>query len=277
MSLSTPKAIKLADSEFDFLVKYVGEKYGIDLSKKRHLIEARLQSELKALGFSSYSQYIDMLKADRTGEKIDVFINKITTNYSYFSREADHYDFLSRVIVPEIESKNKKSIKIWSAGCSTGQEPYNIAMALDMALGAKKSSWNIQITATDISLRALAVARKAVYPEGDLKNMPSSLVSKYMKKLPDGDYAVVDSIKNVPNFSRLNLMDSFPYTNTFDVIFCRNVMIYFPPKATEETVRKFFKASVDGGYFFLSHSETISKIENCYTYISPSIYRKTPK
>ena len=269
--------VRLSDSEFEFIVDFVSKRYGIDLSQKRRLIEARLAGELKSNGFTSYAQYINILKNDPTSEKVDTFINKITTNYSYFSRETDHYDFLANTVIPSLLQAKKTGIKVWSAGCSTGEEPYNIAMAIDSALGIKRNLWNVSITATDVSTRALNVAKKAVYPESELNVMPPAWKANYMVKQPDGNYRVADSIRHKVSFSQFNLMTPMFQKNAYDVIFCRNVMIYFKPATTQQIVKKFYQATVEGGYLFIGHSETISRLDNDYTYISPSIYRKLNK
>jgi len=271
------KIVQLGDAEFEYFVQFVSQHYGIDLSQKRRLIEARLANEIKSYGFTSYTQYINMLKADRTSKILDTFINKITTNYSYFSRETDHFDYLAKTVIPAIDQAKKRTIKIWSAGCSTGQEPYNIAMALDSALGLKRNLWTISITATDVSTEALATAMKGVYPESSLDVMPASWKANYMNKLPGGNFEVASNIRSMVSFSKFNLMDSFLRSNYYDVIFCRNVMIYFKPETTKQLVKKFYQASADGGYFFIGHSETINRFESEYTYLSPSIYRKQTK
>lgn len=269
--------IRLEDKEFEFIVQFVSQRYGIDLSQKRRLIEARLASELKAYGFTNYAQYVNVLKNDPNSEKVDTFINKITTNYSYFSRETDHYDFLAKKIVPALLQANKNGIKVWSAGCSTGEEPYNIAMAIDSALGARRGAFNVSITATDVSTRALNIAKKGIYPESELNVMPEGWKKAYMHKQPDGNYLVADSIRKNVTFGKFNLMDSFAQKSGFDLIFCRNVMIYFKPVTTQAIIKKFYQANVDGGYLFIGHSETISRLDTEYTYISPSIYRKIKK
>lgn len=269
--------IRLTDSEFQFFVEFASKQYGIDLSKKRRLIEARLAGELKTNGFTSYAQYISLLKKDPKSEKVDAFINKITTNYSYFSRETDHYDFLANTVIPALIAAKKTGIKIWSAGCSTGEEPYNIAMAVDSALGMKRSSWNVSITATDVSTRALNVAKNAVYPESELNVMPAAWKSNYMIKQPNGEYRVTDNIRSKVSFGEFNLMSPIFQKNVYDVIFCRNVMIYFKSDTTQQLVNKFYQATVDGGYLFIGHSETINRLDTNYTYISPSIYRKLKK
>ncbi len=269
--------VHLEDAEFDYFVQFVRQHYGIDLSQKRRLIEARLANELKSFGLTSYTQYINMLKADRTSKILDTFINKITTNYSYFSRETDHFDYLAKTIIPAMEQSKKRTVKIWSAGCSTGQEPYNIAMAIDSALAFKRNQWTISITATDVSTDALATATKGVYPENSLDVMPASWKSNYMTKLPDGNFEVASNIRSMVSFSKFNLMDPFPRSNYYDVIFCRNVMIYFNPTTTKQLVSKFYQATADGGYFFIGHSETINRFDSEFSYLSPSIYRKQTK
>ncbi|MEG0035188.1 MAG: protein-glutamate O-methyltransferase CheR, partial [Oscillospiraceae bacterium] len=228
-------------------------------------------------GYTSYSQYINLLKNDPHSDKIDTFINKITTNYSYFFREMDHYDFLASTVVPALVATKKNSIKIWSAGCSTGEEPYNIAMALDSALGMNRGMWNISVTATDVSTRALTVAKAGIYPESELNSMPPAWKNNYMEKLPDGNFKVIDRIRKLVSFSKFNLMDPFPQKNFYDVIFCRNVMIYFKAKTTEALIQKFYQSNTEGGYLFIGHSESISRLDSEYTYIRPAIFRKIKK
>ena len=271
------KIVTLSNEEFDYFVKFVSQHYGIDLSQKRHLIEARLASELKVYGLKSYTEYIEMLKADKSSKIIESVINKLTTNYSFFSRETDHFDYLAKTVIPELDKSGKKVIKIWSAGCSTGQEPYNIAMAISSALGFKRSIWSVLITATDVSTNALSIASKGIYPESALDVMPAAWKTNYMSKLPDGNFQVASAIRDMVSFKKLNLMDPFPHSNYYDIIFCRNVMIYFKPQTAQQIVKKFYQANTDGGYFFISHSETITRFDNNYTYLFPSIYRKQVK
>lgn len=266
--------IRLKDEEFSYIVKFVSGGYGIDLSQKRKLIEARLASELKANGFHSYEQYIAMLKTNPAA--IDSFLNKITTNYSYFNREMEHYDFLMKTVIPQMAARKKTTLSVWSAGCSTGEEPYNIAMAIDSALGMKRSLWSVSITATDVSTRALTAARKAEYAESELSAMPPEWVKNYMRKLPDGNYQVKDSIRQSVAFSRFNLMDPFP-ARMYDVIFCRNVMIYFKQATSQIVISKFYQRTNEGGYLFIGHSESISHGDNPYQYVRPSIFHKVSK
>jgi len=265
--------VRLTDSEFDYFVQFVRERYGIELSQKRKLIEARLAGELKAYGFKSYAQYIELLRKSPGTDKLDGLINRITTNYSYFNREMEHYDYLMNTVIPALAQDKKSSIRIWSAGCSTGEEPYNIAMAVDSALGVKRLSWNVSISATDVSTRALEIAKKGVYQENQLNAMPEAWRRNYMTSLGEGSYQVKDSLRKQINFARFNLMDPFP-PKTYDVIFCRNVMIYFKQPTSQAVVKKFYQSTAEGGYLFIGHSETINRNDCDYTYIKPSIYRK---
>jgi len=274
--IDTSPFVRLTDSEFDYFVQFVRDRYGIDLSQKRRLIEARLAGELKLYGFTSYNQYIDLLKANPASDKVDSFINKITTNYSYFNREMEHYDFLMNTVIPALVQSQKSTLKVWSAGCSTGEEPYNIAMAIDSALGLKRNLWSVSVTATDVSTRALTAAKKGEYPESELKDMPEAWRKNYMTKLISGNYQVKDSIRKAVTFSQFNLMESFP-PKSYDVIFCRNVMIYFKQPTSQAVIKKFYQSTAEGGYLFIGHSETISRLDNQYTYIRPSIYQKVKK
>ena len=151
---------KLTDKEFLELKTFVYDKYGIDLSRKRQLVEARLATTLRSKGLTNFGQYLKLLKEDKTGEEITTFLNRITTNYSYFAREADHFDFLAKTVLPQLAAQRPtRELRIWSAGCSTGQEPYTIAMVIDQFFGEKKRLWDTAILATDISTNVLNKAK----------------------------------------------------------------------------------------------------------------------
>lgn len=266
----------LSDWDFESIAKFVNTHYGIDLSQKRRLIEARLGGEIKRLGFKSFKEYISFLELNPKSDKLESFIDKITTNYTFFNREMDHYDFLMKTIIPDLRASNRNTINIWSAGCATGEEPYNIAMAVDSVLGYKKSIWNTSVAASDISTRALSIARKGVYPAAELKGMPEDWKNAYMTELPDGNYKINENIRKSVFFSKLNLMDPFP-PRVYDVIFCRNVMIYFKQPTSREVLKKFHNSLAEGGYLFIGHSETIAGIMNEFKYVQPSIYQKVSK
>ncbi len=274
MPNTTPPILKITDSEFNYLVNYVKTNYGIDLTKKRVLIEGRLSYTVKSKGYSSYDQYIKSMLSDPSKKELEVFLNKITTNHSYFARETEHFEFLTKVALPQFEKTNRNQIRIWSAGCSSGQEAYNIAMIIDQYFGTKKGLWNTKITATDISTDVLTKAKAGIYQQDNLKDMPPKLLSQYFKKIDNDKFQVIDKIKNEVTFSELNLMGNFSFAQPFDIIFCRNVMIYFDRETTTNLVEKFYKSTANDGYLFIGHSELIDKTKTKYKYIMPAIYKK---
>lgn len=281
-SRSTPEGnsesnlIRMTDKEFDKLTGFMKQKFGIDLSKKRLLIEGRLTHELNVRGLKNYSQYIDIVFNDKQGSEVTFLLNKLTTNHSYFLRENEHFEYLFDEVLPLLEKTRSrtKDLKIWSAGCSTGQEPYNIAMVIDEYFGGRKSGWDTTILATDISMNVLGKAQEGKYSSDDLKDMSPSWKSKYFKLLPDGRYQVTEKIRKEVIFRPFNLMDPFAFKSQFDLIFCRNVMIYFDNPTKAKLVDKFYNASADGAFFFIGHSESITNQKTRYTYVKPAIYQR---
>ena len=275
MPLEPPDTLlKLTDEEFHSLSRFVYREYGIDLSKKRRLIEGRLSNVLKAKGLTSFSAYLRILTRDKSGQEVHTFLNKITTNYSYFARESDHFQFLMDTVLPALERQKKYDIRIWSAGCSSGQEPYNIAMAIDQYFGSKKGQFDTTILATDISTNVLEKAATAIYPAADLEGLPDTWVRKYFTAQPEGRYQVVERMRKEVVFRSFNLMDSFVYKKPFDIIFCRNVMIYFDGETTQRLVDKFYSATQPGGYLFIGHSEYLDKRTTPYRNVKPAVYQK---
>lgn len=274
--MDTQGLIKLTDKEFNDLVAFVYKKYGIDLSRKRQLIEGRLSHTIRAKGMANFSQYMERLFNDGSGEEMHQFLNKITTNHSYFARENEHFEFLMKVALPQLEKTRRGDLRIWSAGCSAGQEAYNIAMVMDQYFGPRKPQWDTTILATDISTNVLTKAREGIYPADSVKGLPAAWKTKYLRQLPNGDYQVCDKIRKEVVFRIFNLMDPFVYKKPFDIIFCRNVMIYFDEQTTNRTVEKFYNATAPGGYLFIGHSESVDRANSKYTYLMPAIYQKQP-
>lgn len=265
--------VKLTDNEFLEFVQYMHKNYGIDLSKKRILIEGRLSNMIEKKGMSSFSQYLDNIKKNNKDE-ITVLINKLTTNYTYFYREENHFKYLKEAILPYEEKNNKtKILNIWSAGCSSGEEPYTLAMVIDDYFKFAGNQWKIQILATDISENVLAKAREGVYSGDAVKNLPESFKKRYFEKIND-KYQVVPDIKKHITFKVFNLMDPVIARNKYDVIFCRNVMIYFNAETKKNIVDKFYEANKAGGYLMIGHAETIQRNKSKYLYINPAIYKK---
>ena len=269
--------VKISDAEFKNLVDFVYNKYGINLSKKRQLVEGRLSHTIKERGLSNFNEYMDMLIMDKSGDEMLNFLNKITTNHSYFARETDHFKYLTDYALPYLEKNRTRELRIWSAGCSAGQEAYNIVMTMDQYFGPRKSQWDTRILATDISMNVLNKGKQAIYPEDNIKDLPPQWKSQYFSRLPDGSYQVSEKIRKEVIFKVFNLMDPFVYKKPFDIIFCRNVMIYFDQDTRSKLVDKFYNASSEGGFLFIGHSEVLDKEATKYRFLKPSVYQKLRK
>lgn len=268
--------LTLSQQDFIRLVQFVKKNYGIDLSKKMQLIMGRLSNTIISMGYNSFTEYIDHVISSKNPEDLEVMLNKLTTNYTYFMREEAHFNFFRETILPYlITQKKDKVLSIWSAGCSSGEEPYTISMIIKEFLGAQAALWDTRVLATDISQNALRAAKQAVYDEDSLKHLSPSWKSKYfVKTAQPGVYSVSPGIKSNVIFRTFNLMDPIRFRLKFDVIFCRNVMIYFDQDTKDALIQRFYDATVPGGYLMIGHSETINKEKTPYKYLMPATYRK---
>ena len=266
--------VKLTDSEFAEFVNYMYKNYGIDLSKKRVLIEGRLSNMIERRGMNSFSQYLNVIKQNNK-EEITSLINKLTTNYTYFYREESHFKYLKEVILPYEEKNNKtKTLNIWSAGCSSGEEPYTLSMILSDYFKFKRKNWNIRILATDISENVLSKAKEGIYTEESIVKLPKLYQQNYFEKTKDNKYTVSSDIKKSITFKVFNLMDPILQKNKYDIVFCRNVMIYFNAETKINVVNKFYDAIKSQGYLMIGHAETIQRNKSKFKYISPATYKK---
>ena len=238
----------------------------------------RLQKHLQTQGFTSFKEYYQDLVNDKSNKGLDDLINRISTNYSYFYRESAHFDFFSQTAFPELVNKQKNSsrdIRIWTAGCSTGEEPYMLIILMMEVLGIDYQNWHAGLLGTDISDRALKLAKEAVYPEDRVTKVPPVLRNRYFKNIANDMVAVQEKVKKELTLRRFNLMNTtFPFKKQFQIIFCRNVMIYFDKPTRMELVRKFHQITEPGGYLFIGHSETIGREQNLYRYVMPACYQK---
>lgn len=268
--------LSLNDNDFQRLVRFVHKNYGIDLSKKKQLIMGRLSNTIVSLGFSDFEHYIDHLIRNQKPEDIELLLNKLTTNYTYFMREKEHFEFFTDTILPYLlQTKKNRVLSIWSAGCSSGEEPYTLSMILKEALGSQAALWDTRILATDISQNVLNQASNAIYEEAGLKDLPPGWKNKYFRATDQpGMYTVSPAIRSNVIFRTFNLMDPIQFRLKFDVIFCRNVMIYFDQPTKNALVNRFYNATNPGGYLLIGHSENLNKSEISYRYIKPAIYRK---
>lgn len=267
----------ITDREFADLVEYIRRNYGINLAQKRSLVLGRLYNYIAQSGFDNFSEYFEYVVGDPTGKAGTVLVNKLTTNHTYFMREPLHFEFLERVALPQFAKAltAERDLRVWSAGCSTGEEPYTLAMVIDSFFGPEKSSWDTKILATDISTASLDLARKAVYSGSQLDGLPGGWRLRYFSKL-DAEHSVVrDGIRREVIFRRFNLMNGvFPFKKKFHLIFCRNVMIYFDAEVKRELVNRFYNSLEPGGYLLIGHSESISRHESRFGFVAPAIYKK---
>ena len=254
------------------------ESAGIKLKPgKESLVLARVNRRVRALGLKTVQEYADYLQNDKTENELVHFLDVISTNVTSFFREKEHFDFL-RVLVDEAARSGKRRLRFWSAACSSGEEPYTLAMVLDDMLG---SSVDWRILATDVSTQVLGRAAKAVYGERTVEPVPAAFRQKYLRKegvAKTGEealWAVVPPLRDRVMFRRLNLAQPpFPMRGPMDVIMCRNVMIYFDDVVRLGIVREAERLLVDGGVFITSHTETLTGLKMGLRAQSPSIYVK---
>ncbi len=272
--------VNISDEDFASIRKYVYNTIGINITdEKRNLLQSRLQKILRKESFSNFNEYYKYLVNDKSGTALSELANNISTNYTYFYRENEHFDFFIDTALKEIlqrkVAEKSNDIRLWSAGCSSGEEPYTIMMMMMNKLGEMYKKFDAGILATDISLNALGAAKKAVYNSDKLKRLPDGYSKKYFNQIDTDSFEVKDILKKEVTFRRFNLMnDIFPFKKKFDVIFCRNVMIYFDNDTRARLVRKFYDFLEDGGYLFIGHSETIRRGIVDLKPIGPAMYKK---
>jgi len=269
--------VAITKKEFRQLADYIKANYGISLKdEKKALVMGRLNNVLIQTNFNNFSEYYDYIVSDKTGDAAVTLIDRITTNHTYFMREADHFHYFRDKVLPYLAGTVKeKDLRIWSAGCSSGEEPYTLAMIIDEFFGKEKMWWDTKILATDISSKVLDTAIKGIYSNEEITTLPANWRLKFFKKLDDENSVLVDKIRNEVIYRKLNLMDEiFPFKRKFHVIFCRNVMIYFDARTKSELVNKFYDLTECGGYLFIGHSESLNREETKYRYIMPAVYRK---
>lgn len=270
----------ISDREFGQLRDLIQERFGINLTEqKRSLLVGRLQKLMRQLNLPTFASYYDYLSNDKTEGSLSELVDLVSTNHTYFNREKDHFDYFSQTALPRIIEKlkkeNRKDLRIWCAGCSSGEEPYTLLMLMMEYLGADYSSWDAGILATDISDRALSIARRGAYATERVMQLPEPLRRKYFTPAGPDEMAVVDKVKREATFRRFNLMNStFPFKKPFQMIFCRNVMIYFDQPTREALVSRYHQFTEPGGYLFIGHSETLGRSQTLYRYLMPALYQK---
>lgn len=272
--------IHISDEEFKLLRDLVYNNIGINLTEeKRNLLMGRLQKILRARNYSNFRDYYNFIINDKSGEALSELANSISTNHTFFYREKDHFEFFLSTALPEFvqiaKSQNSKDLRIWSAGCSSGEEPYNLMMLMYEYFGREYKNWTAGVLATDISEKALDFARKAIYTNDRVRYLPEDYKKKYFSKVSKDEWEVIDSIKRDVVFRRFNLMNEvFPFKKQFHTIFCRNVMIYFDEPTRIKLVNKFYDLIMPGGYLFIGHSETLKRETHKFQFVMPALYKK---
>jgi len=250
----------LGAPEFEKFRRLAYDKFGLNLTDAKHeLVAARLGKKLRELKIPSFKAYYDLVMADRTGESLIALIDALSTNHTSFLREASHFAFLLARVLPAL--RKRSSIDIWSAPCSTGEEPYSIAVTLLEQLGMPPKP-ALRIRATDISTKALAIAK------------PVPLIRKYFTQADPGAFQISAEVRRMIEFERFNLIEPMRANRTFPIIFCRNVMIYFDKPTQERVVASLSQFLEPGGYLMIGHSESLMGVVHGLEYVQPAIYKK---
>ena len=272
-------SFQLSDSEFRAIRDLVHARFAISLTEqKRSLITGRLSGLLRKHNLSNFKDFYKLVVEDRTGETLGQLIDRISTNHTFFYRESEHFEFFAEHVIKPMLKPDRTFLetpRIWDAGCSSGEEPYTLAMLLAEASPSILGSSTPLILATDISAQALSKATSARYGSENAQRLPAVLKKKYLHPDGDGMVKIDPNIQKLVLYRRLNLTrDTFPFKARFHTIFCRNVMIYFEPDFRLKLVSKFMEWLVPGGYLFIGHSESLGRAMPDLKYIKPAVYRK---
>jgi len=266
--------VRLSDAELSRIVRLVYERSGITLhAGKRALVLARLQKRLRAGGFSSFRDYLAHVERDASGGEITALLDAIATNHTSFFREPQHFEFLRSTVVPLLATGN---IRIWSAACSSGEEPVTIAITLLDALDARHHA-RIRILASDLSTRALTVASCAVYAMERVAGIPLDMLRRHFERglgAQTGQARVAAHVRRQIEYRRLNFLEASDLGERFEVIFCRNVMIYFDRDVQQRVVSLLERHLVPGGYLFISHSESLNGTTHGLRWVAPAVYQR---
>ena len=269
---------KIGDNEFRKLSQYIESEVGIKLPPiKRSLLESRLQKRLKVLHISSFKQYVDYVFNNPEGvDEVLSMIDAVTTNKTDFMREAAHFEYMVHTALPEL-AKSRTTINLWSAACSSGQEPYNMAMFME-EYNSRSRFISYKVTATDISESSLAKARRAVYQMKDIDVVSEAFKKKYFlrsRNASSTEVRIKPIIREKVRFQSINLMkENYGLDSKYDIVFCRNVLIYFNKENQSHVIKKISQHMNPGGYLFLGHSESLAGMREFLTAVGSSVYRK---
>jgi len=271
----------LSEKDFRTISDMVYKHCGINLHDgKKELVRARLAKLLRTGNFKTFPEYMKHVTADKTGKEFSALIDSISTNLTSFFREEQHFQYMREDMLPHMLERKRKEhnfrVRCWSAGCSSGEEPYSIAMTLFEAI-AGQGRWDIRLLATDISTTILEIAKKGVYAKERVAPVPPLQKGKYLvlrRRNGEDVFEVGKSLRDVVIFKYLNLLQDWPIQGPLDFIFCRNVIIYFDKPTQQRLINRFWSLLGPGGILFTGHSESLTGIEHRFSYIQPTIYMK---
>ncbi len=280
MGISLLQQARLTDGQFEAISTLVGKLCGINLHQgKKELVKARLTKRLRRLGLADFDDYIEYIRSDQSGDELISMLDALCTNLTHFFREEQHFQYLGGQVLPQLAAKaagSARKLRIWSAGCSSGEEAYSIAITVAENL-PNLLLWDVGILATDLSSSAMKIARKGIYDAKRLGTVHPEWWTKYFDILdssPRRLYRVKNSLRSMMHFDRLNLMEPWPMRDPFDVIFCRNVMIYFDKQTQAKLIDRFWHLLSPGGTLFIGHSESLAGIQHRFRYVQPTVYER---
>jgi chemotaxis protein methyltransferase CheR len=266
----------LPAAEFARVCAITYDASGIKLGAgKEGLVRSRLVRRLRAVGAATFADYLRHVEQDASRAELAEMVDALTTNKTSFFREASHFDYLREAVLPAL-ARRGAPVRVWSAGCSSGEEPYTLGIVACEQLG-DPARLPVRILATDISARVLAHARAGVYTEEALEGMPDALLGRYFERHEGAarpSHRVVRRVSDLVRFARLNLMGPWPMQGPFEAIFCRNVMIYFDKATQERLVNRYYDMLAPGGHLFVGHSESLTALSHQFSYVQPAVYRK---
>ena len=280
--IMAPAKMELTDAQFKLLSDFIQNNVGIKMPvAKKLMVQSRLYPRIKTLNFDNFDDYIKYTFNQNIegNEEIALMIDAITTNLTHFFRESQHFDYVMNAVLPEMFKRDFHTIELWSAGCSSGEEPYTLSIVMQEYMKKHPGQFrDYKILATDISSRVLAKAINAVYPMESVEQLSYDCKKQYFLKSKDPQANLVrvnKATREKVKFERLNFMsDRYPVSSPKNIIFCRNVLIYFDKKMQEEVIRKLTDHLIPGGYLFLGHSETIFGMDLPLQTVAPTVFKK---
>ncbi len=267
---------------FNKIKQYVYQKARISLGdNKMELVRARFGKVIRQRGMKGFHEYYQWMANDTSGEALKEVMNAISTNLTSFFRENEHFQFMTKTMLPEVKQRPRSGGKIrlrgWSAGCSTGEEVYTMTMTI-AEYADRLDEWDVKLLATDIDTDVVATGQRGVYLKDRITGIPTACIKKYLDPCTDPKgkpaYRMKDVLRRMVTFRHLNLFTEWPFKNKFNYIFCRNVMIYFDRPTQEGLINNYYNVLAPGGYLFIGHSESLSGITHKFEYVKPTIYMK---